>query len=107
MVNAAVQAAYASCERTAREHYENFPVASILVPHRMRRHIAAVYAFARAADDFADEGSLTPGERLALLDRWEQRLHGSVLPIAVGEPANSREIFLALEETIGGCDLLI
>ena len=39
-----------------RTHYENFPVASLLVPRRMRPHVAAVYAFARAADDFADEG---------------------------------------------------
>ena len=49
-------AAYASCARDARTHYENFPVASLLLPRDMRQHVAAVYAFARAADDFADEG---------------------------------------------------
>ena len=48
--------AYAACERLARQHYENFPVASLLLPAAMRPHIAAIYAFARAADDFADEG---------------------------------------------------
>ena len=54
MVN--LEAAYAACARVCRTHYENFPVASILLPRRMRPHVAAVYAFARAADDIADEG---------------------------------------------------
>ena len=52
----AVRDAYAACARLAAAHYENFPVASHLLPRRMRPHVAAVYAFARAADDFADEG---------------------------------------------------
>ena len=56
-------AAYASCQRAAKSHYENFPVASLLVPPAMRCHVAALYAFARAADDFADEGSRTAGDR--------------------------------------------
>ena len=62
--------AYAACDRIARQHYENFPVASLLLPAAMRPHIAAIYAFARAADDFADEGDLPPADRLALLDDW-------------------------------------
>jgi squalene synthase HpnC len=69
--------AYAACERIARQHYENFPVASRLLPAPMRPHIAAIYAFARAADDFADEGTLAPEERLALLDDWGNRLRAS------------------------------
>ena len=98
--------AYAACERTAREHYENFPVASLLVPSAMRRHIAAVYAFARAADDFADEEARSDSERLALLDGWCVRLRaaaaGSPLsaPPAPGEPAETNEIFRALGATI-------
>jgi squalene synthase HpnC len=97
--------AYASCERTAREHYENFPVASLLLPKPLRRHVAAVYAFARAADDFADEGSLTPPERYALLDGWLDRLRGvdrggSPQPARIGEPANAPEIFQALGATM-------
>jgi phytoene synthase len=72
-----VREAYAACERIARQHYENFPVASRLLPTPMRPHIAAIYAFARAADDFADEGDLTPEERLALLDDWGNRLKAS------------------------------
>ncbi|MEW5982616.1 MAG: squalene synthase HpnC [Acidobacteriota bacterium] len=67
--------AYASCERLAREHDENFPVASLLLPAGMRPHIAAIYAFARTADDFADEGERTPEQRLHLLDDWLGQLH--------------------------------
>jgi squalene synthase HpnC len=67
--------AYATCARFARGHYENFPVASRLLPPAMRPHVAAVYAFARVADDFADEGDRPQVERLALLDAWRQCLH--------------------------------
>ena len=49
--------AYAACESLAQSHYENFPVASRLLPPAMRPHVAAVYAFARIADDIADEGT--------------------------------------------------
>jgi phytoene/squalene synthetase len=66
--------AYAACARLAAAHYENFPVASRLVPSRMRPHIAAVYAFARTADDFADEEGYTLAERHALLEDWHRRL---------------------------------
>ncbi|MCS6808026.1 MAG: squalene/phytoene synthase family protein [Bacteroidota bacterium] len=47
--------AYAFCEHLARKHYENFPVGSLLLPRTLRRHFYAVYAFARIADDIADE----------------------------------------------------
>jgi phytoene synthase len=66
--------AYAVCQRLVREHYENFPVASHLLPRSMRPHIAAIYAFARTADDFADEGGVAADERLARLDDWLVRL---------------------------------
>jgi squalene synthase HpnC len=55
-------------------HYENFPVASILLPRRLRRPVAVIYRFARSADDFADEGQLSPRERLALLDAYRAQL---------------------------------
>ena len=67
-------ASYAACERLARTHYENFPVASRLMPNAVRPHIAAVYAFARAADDVADEPGREPRERLAVLNAYRQRL---------------------------------
>jgi squalene synthase HpnC len=58
----------------ANTHYENFPVASPLLPKRLRKPIALIYSFARQADDFADEGDLPPEARLALLDGFRQEL---------------------------------
>jgi len=63
------------------EHYENFPVASILMPKRLRKPVAAIYHFARAADDIADEGELSNEERLQRLDDFRDELHH----IAAGE----------------------
>ncbi len=72
-----LSAAYAACERLARDHSENFPVASRLLPGRMRPHVAAVYAFARVADDFADEGRRPAAERQQSLDDWLMRLRAA------------------------------
>lgn len=58
----------------AVDHYENFPVASWLVPARLRAPIEAIYGFARAADDVADEGDATEAERLAGLDGFLRAL---------------------------------
>ena len=56
-------------------HYENFPVASLLCPPALRPPIAAIYAFARTADDIADEGDATDLERLADLTAYRMELH--------------------------------
>lgn len=72
-----VRAAYAQCRRLARRHYENFPVASYLVPAPQRDAIAAIYAFARCADDFADEPGVDG--RLRALAAWRQKLGESLL----------------------------
>jgi len=56
------------------DHYENFPVASWLLPARLRPPIEAIYGFARGADDVADEGDATDAERLAGLARYSQAL---------------------------------
>ncbi|MGE3887193.1 MAG: squalene synthase HpnC [Vicinamibacterales bacterium] len=69
-----LRASYSVCEQLARAHYENFPVASRLLPRRLRPHVAAVYAFARTADDIADEPGREPAERLALLADYRERL---------------------------------
>ncbi len=55
-------------------HYENFPVASVLLPARLRPAVAAIYWFARTADDFADEGDDPPEARLARLDAYRAEL---------------------------------
>ncbi len=56
------------------EHYENFPVASWLLPARLREPVGAIYGFARSADDIADEGTLADAERLRGLDRYRSEL---------------------------------
>src|SRR5262249_30150958 len=66
-------------------HYENFPVASLLLPASLRRPVSVIYRFARSADDFADEGDLPPAARLALLDGYRQeldRLKSGTQPVA-------------------------
>jgi squalene synthase HpnC len=126
---AEVKDAYAACARLAREHYENFPVASRLLPPPMRPHVAAVYGFARVADDFADEGDRSVEERHALLDWWLTRLRscaadsdGSGLNHDLGRgfgpgeglracstgvvtEADAARIFLALSNSIRACRL--
>jgi squalene synthase HpnC len=66
----------------AVDHYENFPVASILLPAPLREPVAAIYGFARSADDFADEGDLSPQQRRALLAGYQAELDA----IERGEP---------------------
>ncbi len=97
--------AYAACESLAHAHYENFPVASRLLPAAMRPHIAAVYAFARIADDFADEGTAPASERLARLRDWQMRLHRAVAT-PVDTPGDDYDrLFLAIGHTIRSRDL--
>lgn len=95
--------AYAYCERIARSHYENFPVASVLLPKTLRPHIAAVYAFARSADDFADEEQRTTEERYRLLEDWRELLW------QCADPYNPHRtyspLFRALGHTIRVCGL--
>jgi squalene synthase HpnC len=77
------------------DHYENFPVASVLVPRPLRPAVAAIYWFARSADDFADEGNVPPEERLARLDAYRAQLRH------LGEArAEADPIFLPLREAV-------
>jgi squalene synthase HpnC len=69
--------AYEECLRQAKTHYENFPVASLLLPRQSRAPIAALYAFARTADDFADEPEYE-GRRALEINRWEKSLHAAL-----------------------------
>src|SRR5512139_3835987 len=98
MAATSLDAAYDHCLRVARGHYENFPVASLAVPRRLRPHVAAVYAFARGADDFADEPE-HEGRRLALLDAWEAELDRAL------SGTTSDPVFVALGDTIRRFDL--
>jgi squalene synthase HpnC len=91
--------AYAYCERLAQAHYENFPVASRLLPADMRPHVAAIYAFARLADDMADEGTRPATARLADLDDWERRLDAAVGGEPLARDAHG-QVFVALRATL-------
>ncbi len=77
------------------DHYENFPVASLLVPSRLRRPIEVIYHFARSADDIADEGDATPDERLASLAGYQAELDR----IAAGS-APQTPLFTELAEVV-------
>ena len=107
----AVDQAYLRCQQMAAAHYENFPVASRLLPRRMRPHVAAVYAFARAADDFADEGAASDAQRLAWLGEWLALRQGGMAAAlharAVGQVADEdvRATFVAVHDTIERCHL--
>src|SRR5437870_13230981 len=92
-----IRAAYAECRKLARRHYENFPVASRLVPPDKRDALAAIYAFARGADDFADEPNQGDREaRLGSLDSWRRQLDECYNPART--PANP--VFIALRHAI-------
>ena len=82
------------CETIARGHYENFPVASRFVPKDIRKYVWTIYAFARIADDFADEPGFTLAERMDNLNQWEQYLDECY----TGNPTH--RVFAALAETV-------
>ncbi len=84
-----LEEAYAWCGRLARSHYENFTIASWLMPREMRRYMHAIYAYARMADDFADEE-----HSIAKLDEWELELDLAY----AGSPRHP--VFVALADTV-------
>jgi phytoene synthase len=92
MAAVSVEEAFAHCEARTKAHYENFPV-GLFVPRDKRPYVYALYAFARAADDFADE-PIYDGMRRQKLDDWEGLLHAAYRGEAEGP------IFVALGETV-------
>ncbi len=90
--------ARAYCRQLARSHYENFSVASLLLPRRLRQHFYHVYAYCRWADDLADETG-APAQSAALLDWWEGQLR------ACYQGRAEHPVFVALAETIAEFDI--
>ncbi len=90
-----LEQAYAHCLRLARSHYENFPVASRLLPRELRQAVAVIYAFARSADDLADEGAADSQERLARLAAYCAQLEKISRDEIVDDP-----VFIALADTL-------
>ncbi|MEM9489861.1 MAG: squalene synthase HpnC [Myxococcota bacterium] len=89
-----LEACYSYCEAVVSSRRHNFPVASMFVPSALRKPIWAVYAFARSADNFADEPEYE-GRRASELDRWEERLEACYFGEAADHP-----VFVALADTI-------
>jgi squalene synthase HpnC len=97
----AVDEAFAYTRRITYGHYENFPVASWCIPQRLRQHVSNIYAFARGADDFADEDAYA-GERMERLQEWRTMLHACAL--SAHRPEDNapctHPVFIALRESI-------
>ena len=89
-----IQAAYQHCQRIVQGHYENFPVASILLPKDLRQPIAVIYAFARTADDFADEGNQSEDQRINQLEHYEHLVDN------INQTTEDNPIFIALLDVI-------
>jgi squalene synthase HpnC len=85
--------AYKHCLDITRSHYENFPVASLFLPRRLRLPIAAIYAFARRADDIADEGDMEDAERLQKLDDMDRVIDACATGEAMDDP-----VYIALAD---------
>ena len=94
-----LEEAFQYCERLASTHYENFPVGSRFIPRKLRPYVHSIYAFARIADDFADEPQYLDNLRLAFLENWE----GQLLQCMWRKPQHP--VFIALQETIRKFDL--
>jgi squalene synthase HpnC len=108
--------AQAYCRRLARQHYENFSVATWFLPRRLRPHFCSIYAYCRIADDLGDEAG-NPEHALRLLDEWEAELDLTYESLSAAEPQPScaspaagkagprHPVFIALRETIRACDI--
>lgn len=88
-----IEACYRYCEALCRAKHHNYPVGSMFARSHLRKHIFAVFAFARVADDFADEPAYE-GRRARELDRWEEQLHQAYRGNA------EHPVFVALADTV-------
>jgi squalene synthase HpnC len=88
-----LDACYRYCEALCRARHHNYPVASMFARSALRKHIFALFAFARVADDFADEAAFE-GRRARELDRWEEQLHAAYRGNA------EHPVFVALADTV-------
>jgi hydroxysqualene synthase len=95
-----IDACYRYCEALCRARHHNYPVGSMFARSALRKHIFALFAFARVADDFADEAAYE-GRRARELDRWEEQLHAAYRGRA------EHPVFVALADTVDKFDLPI
>ncbi|SHI26547.1 squalene synthase HpnC [Pollutimonas bauzanensis] len=86
----------------AVDHYENFPVASLLLPRRLRIPVRNIYRYARSADDIADEGAATAAQRLEQLAGYRaalRQIEAGALDLPAGDPR--KPVFEPLADSIG------
>ncbi len=95
-----IEACYRYCEALCHARHHNYPVGSMFARSHLRKHIFALFAFARVADDFADEPAYE-GRRARELDRWEEQLHAAYRGNA------EHPVFVALVDTADKFDLPI
>lgn len=88
--------AHRYCQHLAKSHYENFPVASIILPKHIQQSVFVIYAFARTADDIADEGSATNADRMQALLEYEKQLNN----IEQGADLSQPPLFIALSDVV-------
>jgi squalene synthase HpnC len=88
-----IEACYRYCEALCRARHHNYPVGSMFARSELRKHIFALFAFARVADDYADEPAYE-GRRAGELDRWEEQLHAAYRGHA------DHPVFVALADTV-------
>lgn len=88
--------AHRYCQHLAKSHYENFPVASIILPKHIQQSVFVIYAFARTADDIADEGSATMADRMQALLEYEKQLNN----IEQGADLSQPPLFIALSDVV-------
>jgi squalene synthase HpnC len=95
-----LEEARAWCSELTRTHYENFHVATIFLPRKVRPHFESIYAYCRVSEDLGDEVG-DPAIAIRLLDAW-----GSMLDECYDAPeCSTHPVFVALQETIRACDL--
>lgn len=93
--NLTLPQAYQHCQQIVQNHYENFPVASWFLPAKLRLPISVIYAFARTADDLADEGVLEDSKRLETLEEYQADFEA-----ALAEGYSNDPVLFALSDVI-------
>ncbi len=96
-----IDKAFEYCAEITNRHYENFPVASLLLPKEKRPYIQSIYAFARIADDIADDENVDQQTRLQKLEEWERLLKECY------EGKADHPVFVALKETVSRLNIPI
>jgi len=95
-----INIAYNYCKNIAINHYENFPVASLLFPGDIRKYIYAVYAFARTADDIADSPNLSSENKIKLLDEYESVFLNLLNKKMLSNVEKTNQIMMAVVDVI-------